>query len=87
MKPPYRTKPFEPTRLDGTTSLRLMANRLGSISLPKYYKDTVDTANLMAEHLNARGGFPQQERMIRDKRKSLDRATLYSYQACFIKKV
>lgn len=87
MKPPYRTKPFEPTRLDGTTSLRLMANRLGSISLPKYYKDTVDTANLMAEHLNARGGFPQQERMIRDKRKSLDRATLYSYQACLIKKV
>ena len=87
MKPPYRTKPFEPTRLDGTTSLRLMANRLGSISLPKYYKDTVDQANLMAEHLNVRGGFPQQERMIRDKRKSLDRATLYSYQACLIKKV
>ena len=34
-----------------------------------------------------RGGYPQQERMIRDKRKSLDKATLYSYQACLVKKV
>ena len=87
MKPPYKTKPFEPTRLDGTIPLRLMANRLGSISLPKYYKSTIDQEKALAEGLHARGGFPQQERMIRDKRKSLDKATLYSYQGCLIKKV
>lgn len=40
----------------------------------------------MANELIVRGGFPQQERMIRDKRKSLDKATLYSYQACWVKK-
>jgi hypothetical protein len=33
----------------------------------------------MAKRLQANGGFPQQNRMIRDKRRSLDKATLYSY--------
>jgi hypothetical protein len=33
----------------------------------------------MAKRLQANGGFPQQDRMIRDKRRSLDKATLYSY--------
>lgn len=40
-----------------------------------------------AERLLANGGFAQQNRMIRDKRRSLDRAVLYSYQAAWIKKV
>jgi hypothetical protein len=33
----------------------------------------------MAKRLKANGGFPQQDRMIRDKRHSLDKAVLYSY--------
>lgn len=41
----------------------------------------------MATRLDYRGGFPQQDRMIRDKRKSMDRATLYSYQGAQVKEV
>jgi len=33
----------------------------------------------MAKKLKVHGGFPQQDRMIRDKRRSLDKAVLYSY--------
>lgn len=33
------------------------------------------------------GGYPQQDRMILDKKRSLDRALKYSYQGAFIKKV
>lgn len=33
------------------------------------------------------GGYPQQDRMILDKKRSLDRALRYSYQGAFIKKV
>ena len=36
--------------------------------------------------LKQHGGRTQQERMIRDKRRSLDKALLYSYQAAFVKK-
>ena len=69
-------------------TLKLIAFRLGNLDVhPKYYPDTVDNANLMASELVQRGGLPQQERMVRDKRKSLDKATLYSYQAARIKKV
>ena len=70
-----------------SNSLRLMGARLGTTDLPHYHLDTVDGANEIAKQLMIRGGYPQQERMIRDKRKSLDKATLYSYQACLVKKV
>ena len=36
--------------------------------------------------LKQHGGRTQQERMIRDKRRSLNKALLYSYQAAFVKK-
>ena len=84
-------KKFEkinPYGIGANMSIKLMNSRLGNLDLPpKYYADTVENANLMASELAIRGGFPQQERMIRDKRKSLDKATLYSYQAVRIKKV
>jgi hypothetical protein len=35
---------------------------------------------------DAKGGFSQQDRMIRDKRRSLDKAMLYSYQSAWVKK-
>ena len=77
-------KPFVP---HDNERLNLMGRRLGSLEIPpRYYKDTVENANHMAKQLDARGGFPQQERMILDKRKALDHATKYSYQAARIKK-
>ena len=41
----------------------------------------------MAKRLLQMGGRSQQERMIRDKRRSLDKALLYSYQSAFVKKI
>lgn len=79
---------IQPANLGANIALKLMANRMGNLDVPpKYYVDTVDNANHLASGLQARGGFPQQERMVRDKRKTLDKATLYSYQAARIKKV
>ena len=69
-----------------TSVLRLMNGRLGNQDLPRFRPDTVEGANEMAKRLIAHGGFPQQDRMIRDKRRSLDKAILYSYQGAFIKK-
>ena len=81
-----RINPLAPIQQNCT--LNLMGKRLGTLDVPPaYFRDTVDNANLMAAELQARGGFPQQERMIRDKRKALDHATKYSYQAVRIKKV
>lgn len=79
---------YAPANLGANMTLKLMASRLGNLDVPpKYYINTVDSANLMASQLHSRGGLPQQERMVRDKRKSLDKATLYSYQAARIKKI
>ena len=68
-------------------AMKLMGARMGNLGFPKYYKDTVDGANEVATSLHYHGGFPQQERMIRDKRRSLDKATLYSYQGAWVKKI
>lgn len=68
------------------SSMRLMFNRMGNLGMPKYNESTVQGATDMSKQLTARGGFAQQDRMIRDKRRSLDRATLYSYQGALIKK-
>lgn len=75
------------TSIHQNRALNLMGRRLGNLDVPPYYfKDTVENANHIAKQLDMRGGFPQQERMIRDKRKALDHATKYSYQAVRIKK-
>ena len=63
-----------------------MNTRIGNQDLPIYRPDTVEGATEMAKRLQANGGFPQQNRMIRDKRRSLDSATLYSYQGAWVKK-
>lgn len=56
------------------------------LSRPKIMPSTVQGVNALAKHLYAAGGPAQQSRMIQDKRKSLDRAVLYSYQGAFVKK-
>lgn len=66
--------------------LRLMNTRMGNLDLPQYKLDTVKGAIDLAKRLESKGGFSQQDRMIRDKRRSLDKATLYSYQSALVKK-
>lgn len=68
------------------SALRAVSMRLGNVDLPKYYVNTVDGVNDMATELQLRGGFAQQQRMIKDKKHALDMATLYSYQAALIRK-
>lgn len=82
-------------------NLSLMGNRLGiyekgpeymrpkeylrSIRIDDHY--LIDGLNDQSLRLKVNGGYKQQERMIFDKRRSLDRALLYSYQGANIKKV
>lgn len=49
-------------------------------------KSQLQAINLMEARLNWQGGSKQQERMIKDKRWTLDRAVKYSYQAAEITK-
>lgn len=43
--------------------------------------------NALAKWLYVRGGYQQQDRMIRDKRKTLDRVVLYSYQGALVRNI
>lgn len=64
-----------------------LKGRLGYVSTPYYIPNSVSNINLMKTRLGFSGGRAQQNRMIRDKRRSLDKAVLYSYQGAFVKKV
>ena len=68
------------------SNLRLINTRMGNQDLPRYKPNTVEGIAEMSKRLQVTGGFPQQDRMIRDKRRSLDKATLYSYQGALVKK-
>lgn len=69
--------------------IRMMAARTGYISAPPHEarEYSQEGVNILGKQLQYYGGNPQQDRMIRDKRKSLDKAVLYSYQGAFVKKV
>lgn len=64
-----------------------MGSRMGYNSAPEFDPGTVPGIKPLARHIYQMGGRTQQERMIKDKRRTLDRALLYSYQAGFVKKV
>lgn len=66
--------------------MKLLSKRLGDIDLPNYYPNTVERTYDNNNRLLANGGFSQQKRMIKDKRRSLNKALLYSYQAALVKK-
>ena len=83
-------------------NLSLMGDRLGIyengpeymkpkeyLKTPKQLKNNynIDGLNDQSLRLGLNGGYRQQERMIFDKRRSLDRALLYSYQGANILKV
>ena len=46
-----------------------------------------NSLNLMHSRLGVRGGDWQQDRMIKDKRKTLDKVVLYSYQGAKVRKL
>ena len=80
------------------SSLSLMARRLGivypgfQVHDPKANVEDSVTSTLEGVHrqsdiLNNMGGHAQQERMIYDKKRSLDRALKYSYQGADIKRI
>ena len=48
--------------------------------------DTIPGIPETAKMLKLHGGYFQQNRMIKDKKKSLEKALLYSYQSAFVKK-
>ena len=70
-----------------SNGLRNLGGRIGQLSSPKFEGRSSIGVSMMAKRLAQMGGRTQQERMIRDKRRSLDKALLYSYQGAFVKKV
>ena len=70
----------------GSKALQLMASRMG-YRISDFSKSSVDGINDLALRLQQAGGYPQQDRMIHDKRKTLDKAVLYSYQGAFVQKI
>ena len=63
-----------------------LIDRIGRRRSPEFRESTVTGINDLAHQLFQDGGLAQQQRMIRDKRRTLDRVVLYSYQGAFIKK-
>ena len=85
-----------------SSNLNLISGRLGIYERgphflkPKEYRTKpkkikndffIDGLNDQAIRLGVNGGFQQQERMIFDKRRSLDRALFFSYQGANVKRV
>ena len=64
----------------------LLRGRVGLTAQPGFSPGSVQGVNDLAQFLINKGGLTQQERMIRDKRRTLDKAVLYSYQGAFVKK-
>ena len=68
-------------------NLRMMNARLGTLnSDPIKSLSTIEGINDMAYRINTMGGSFQQDRMIRDKYRTLLRALKSSYQSAWIKK-
>lgn len=78
---------MKPDRYLWTSGLQNMGSRVGLFSTPEFQPSSVQGITGMHSRLAAAGGRQQQDRMIRDKRRSLDKALLYSYQGAFVKKI
>lgn len=71
----------------GNYPLGLMKGRLGIFDKQPFQDMSIEGINEQGVHLRQAGGHRQQERMILNKRRSLDRAVWYSYQGAEIIKV
>ena len=80
------------------TASQLLRGRLGilvdadvsensDVEQLKPQSSTIDVVNDATNYLKKIGGYRQQDRMITDKRKNLDRAVKYSYQGAFVTKI
>lgn len=67
-------------------SLSLNGRRTGNLDKRHNPIDTIEGVVEMSKQLNYHGGYFQQNREIKDKQKSLQKALLYSYQGAFVKK-
>lgn len=85
-KRPEKMEKLLPYGLNTNKSVNLVGARLGDTSIKIPQPDSVDGSLNMAKRLMSAGGFAQQQRMIKDKRHSLDQATKYSYQAAWVRK-
>ena len=67
-------------------SFQLIGRRTGN--LDKEHDPAIEIPGIadMSKQLNYHGGYFQQNRQIKDKKKSLEKALLYSYQGAFVKK-
>lgn len=67
-------------------SFNLINQRLGNLDKTHEPIDNIEGIVEMSKQLNYHGGYFQQNRQIKDKRKSLDKALLHSYQGAFVRK-
>ena len=67
-------------------SFQLIGRRTGNLEKPHNPAMEIPGLEELSKQLNYHGGYFQQNREIKDKRKSLDKALLYSYQGAFVKK-
>lgn len=74
--------------LDSSFSLRAMGGRLGYYTAPSSYQNNsnIEDLNRLGTRLTYEGGFPQQNRMIKDKKNSMLKALKYSYQGAWVRK-
>lgn len=72
---------------DVNSAQQLMQARLGIFEKKPFQEQSIEGINEQALKLRVGGGNRQQERMIKDKRRSLDRAVHFSYQAAEIRNV
>jgi hypothetical protein len=77
--------------LSNKHTFRLMQGRLGTYDKYKYDPNAtdpeIDGIDNQLTRLKAHGGNRQQERMIKDKRRSLNSAVWFSYQAAEVVRV
>ena len=83
---PDRMQNLQPYFGQTNANLKLLKERYGDIDLPDYHRSQLDGVHNMNLRLQQSGGFAQQDRMIRDKRKALNKSLKYSYQAALVKK-
>ncbi len=83
---PDRMQRMQPYFGQNNANLKLLKERYGDIDLPDYHRSTVNGVHNMNLRLQQSGGFAQQDRMIRDKRRALNKSLKYSYQAALVKK-
>lgn len=67
-------------------SFKAMNIRLGNIDRLGSSFNLIEGISDMSKRVNTMGGFPQQDRMIRDKYRTLLRALKFSYQGAWVKK-